>query len=256
MTLTENFNDSFKYPFSDLMKFCIFGVVVLISSIGSLNFGKAIINAIMVIIGFIALVITFGYGLSITRNAIANSDEIPMLDLKVHLIDGIRMLVLSIVYYIIPTIIIAIVAVASGLFGKVSDILANATQSGANLAVSIPNDVALSLVGPASITALVAAIVLIIFGLLYYIGVCRFAKSDDLVESLNILDSARDLKRVGIVKIIAWGILLVIIVCILSFIGSLITMIPYVGFFISAFLISTYTVFITFRSIGLVYADI
>ena len=256
MSLTEIFNDSFKYPFSDLVKFCIFGVVVLIASFRSLNFGNEIINAIMVIIGAIATVVTLGYGVSITRNAIANSDEIPMLDLKIHLIDGIKMLVISIVYYIIPVIITAIVAVVSGLSGKVTDILANATQNGTNLAVSIPNDVAVSLIGPASITAIVAAILMIIFGLLYYMGVCRFAKSDDLMESLNILESCRDLKRIGIIKVIGWGILLVVIVCVLLFVGSLITIIPYAGFFISAFLISTLINFVTYRSIGLVYSNI
>lgn len=256
MSLTEIFSDSLKYPFSDLAKFCIIGVLVLLSSLGSISVDNTVLAAILAIIGFIASIITFGYGVSITKYAIANSDEIPMLDLKTNLIDGIKMIVIGIVYYIIPVIVVAIVAFASGLMSQVTDILANATQNGANIAVSISDEAAVSLVTSASITVLIAVILFIIFALLYYIAVCRFAKSDDLVGSLNILESARDLKRVGIIKVIGWGILLVIIVFILSFVGALIAWIPYIGVFISAFLIGTCITFVTYRSIGLIYSDI
>ena len=42
MSLTEIFNDSLKYPFSDMTKFCIIGIVMVVSSLGSLEIGEEV----------------------------------------------------------------------------------------------------------------------------------------------------------------------------------------------------------------------
>lgn len=51
-------------------------------------------------------------------------------------------------------------------------------------------------------------------------------------------------------------ILLFVIVAILTFIETFISSIPSVGILISAFLISTYNLFIAYRSVGLLYSAI
>ena len=55
MSLTEIFNDSLKYPFSDMTKFCIIGIVMVVSSLGSLEIGNAIISSVLGIVAAVAL---------------------------------------------------------------------------------------------------------------------------------------------------------------------------------------------------------
>ena len=74
MSLTEIFTDSLKYPFSDMTKFCILGVIMAISSLGSLDLWNETLTLILGIIGFIASIIAGGYGVSIVKNAIIRSD--------------------------------------------------------------------------------------------------------------------------------------------------------------------------------------
>ena len=73
MSLTEIFNDALKYPFSDMTKFCILGVIMVISSLGSLELGNEIISSVLGLIGVIASLITLGYGVSVVKNAIIKS---------------------------------------------------------------------------------------------------------------------------------------------------------------------------------------
>ena len=224
MSLTEIFTDSLKYPFSDMTKFCILGVIMAISSLGSLDLGNETLTLILGIIGLIASIIAGGYGVSIVKNAIIRSDEIPDFDLQTNLIDGIKMIILAIVYYIIPFIITVIIAFASGFFNQ--------------------------------ITVIIGIILLVIFTLLLYMGVCRLAKYNSLSEGVDIPEAARDLKRIGIGKIIGWMVLLIVIISIITFISMILTSIPYIGFLISAFLVSTYNLFVAYRSVGLLYSYI
>lgn len=256
MSLTEIFTDSLKYPFSDMIKFCILGVIMTISSLGSLDLGNETLTLILGIIGFIASIIAGGYGVSIVKNAIIRSDEIPDFDLQTNLIDGIKMIILAIVYYIIPFIITVIIAFASGFFNQIMEVMAYASQYGPDFVNMVPEDVAMSLVSSAAITVIIGIVLFVIFTLLLYMGVCRLAKYNSLSEGVDIPEAARDLKRIGIGKIIGWMVLLIVIISIITFISMILTSIPYIGVLISAFLVSTYNLFIAYRSVGLLYSYI
>ena len=245
MSLTEIFNDSLKYPFSDMTKFCIIGIVMVVSSLGSLEIGNAIISSVLGIVVAVASIITSGYSVSVVKKAIVKSDEIPDLDLRENIIDGLKMIVMLIVYYIIPIIITLIVAFATGFFNQYS-----------NFVNMVSEDLIMSLVSSAAITIIIGIILLVIFSLLFYMGICRLAKYNSLSEGADIPEAARDLKRIGIGKVIGWMILLFVIIAILTFIETFISSIPSVGVLISAFLISTYNLFIAYRSVGLLYSCI
>lgn len=256
MSLTEIFNDALKYPFSDMTKFCILGVIMVISSLGSLELGNEIISSVLGLIGVIASLITLGYGVSVVKNAIIKSNEIPDFDLQTNIVDGLKMAVISIVYYIIPFVIAVIVAFASGFFNQIVEIATYVSQYGPNFVNVIPEDVMLSLVSSAAITIIIGIILFVIFTLLFYMGLCRFAKYNSLSEGADIPEAARDLARIGIGKVIGWMILLFVIIAVITFIEMFISSIPYVGILISAFLISTYNLFIVYRSVGLLYSHI
>lgn len=256
MSLTEIFNDSLKYPFSDMTKFCIIGIVMVVSSLGSLEIGNAIISSVLGIVAAVASIITSGYSVSVVKKAIVKSDEIPDLDLRENIIDGLKMIVMLIVYYIIPIIITLIVAFATGFFNQYIEVATYASQYGSNFVNMVSEDLMMSLVSSAAITIIVGIILLVIFSLLFYMGICRLAKYNSLSEGADIPEAARDLKRIGIGKVIGWMILLFVIIAILTFIETFISSIPSVGVLISAFLISTYNLFIAYRSVGLLYSAI
>lgn len=252
MSLTEIFNDSLKYPFSDMTKFCIIGIVMVVSSLGSLEIGNAIISSVLGIVAAVASIITSGYSVSVVKKALVKSDEIPDLDLRENIIDGLKMIVMLIVYYIIPIIITLIVAFATGFFNQYIEV----ATYGSNFVNMVSEDLMMSLVSSAAITIIIGIILLVIFSLLFYMGICRLAKYNSLSEGADIPEAARDLKRIGIGKVIGWMILLFVIVAILTFIETFISSIPSVGILISAFLISTYNLFIAYRSVGLLYSAI
>ena len=153
-------------------------------------------------------------------------------------------------------IITLIVAFATGFFNQYIEVATYASQYGSNFVNMVSEDLMMSLVSSAAITIIIGIILLVIFSLLFYMGICRLAKYNSLSEGADIPEAARDLKRIGIGKVIGWMILLFVIVAILTFIETFISSIPSVGILISAFLISTYNLFIAYRSVGLLYSAI
>ena len=145
---------------------------------------------------------------------------------------------------------------ACGANEDVIEVATYASQYGSNFVNMVSEDLMMSLVSSAAITIIIGIILLVIFSLLFYMGICRLAKYNSLSEGADIPEAARDLKRIGIGKVIGWMILLFVIVAILTFIETFISSIPSVGILISAFLISTYNLFIAYRSVGLLYSAI
>ena len=145
---------------------------------------------------------------------------------------------------------------ATDISNQIVEIATYVSQYGPNFVNVIPEDVMLSLVSSAAITIIIGIILFVIFTLLFYMGLCRFAKYNSLSEGADIPEAARDLARIGIGKVIGWMILLFVIIAVITFIEMFISSIPYVGILISAFLISTYNLFIVYRSVGLLYSAI
>ena len=56
-------------------------------------------------------------------------------------------------------------------------------------------------------------------------------------------------------KYVGWFILFVIILMVLSLISGLIDMIPYVGTFINALIVSSFIMLFTYRSLGNIYNE-
>ena len=121
MGLGDIISDSVQYPFSDIQKFLIVGVISLFSGLSSLfgNWGvdSFILITLAGIIGLIFTLMLSGYSISVTKYAINHSSQLPDLDFQNNLIDGIKALIVSIVYFIIPIIITLIFAIITGAMG-------------------------------------------------------------------------------------------------------------------------------------------
>ena len=80
MSLKEIFSDSIRYPFSDVSKFVIVGILALIAGMSGILTNYEINGAIMAIAGvvsFIAALVVSGYGVSVIKAGIDKSADVP-----------------------------------------------------------------------------------------------------------------------------------------------------------------------------------
>ena len=162
-----------------------------------------------------------GYGLDIVKFGIERRADGPGIDFGRQVSNAVKLLIVSIVYYVVPAVIIFIL----GLFLR------------------------------DWIMTIISLILVILFALANFMAKCRLAKSDSLGEALAIGEAIGDISRVGLGKLLATVILVVIIaviiVVLIGIIGSISDIVGDILFGI--FLV--YLVFFYNRAIGLLYSD-
>lgn len=237
MSLSEIISDAVSYPFTDIQKFLIVGVISIIAGLSDLfkgwGFDSLAILAVAGIIGIIFSVILSGYGVSVIRNAINNSREIPDFDFMTNLIDGIKAIIIGIVYFIIPVIITVVLAIVTGAIGAGLDHIM------AGLGVFV----------------ILAIIVFIIFGIFAVVALARFADTGELGAALSIGNVIEDAKRIGFGKIILVLIAVFIVAIVISVVLSILAIIPFIGILLVYLIAGGFAVLFYNRAIGLLYID-
>jgi hypothetical protein len=277
MEILDIIKDAFIFPTNNLEKLAIYivltfvvglliggGVILAVFSTMDASY-LAIIGAILFILGIILSLIISGYQLGIMKSGIDLNDEAPAFDWKNDLINGIKLLVVSIVYFIIPAIIVLIVGLITNVPGNVANLINEAAITPAN-ATAMANSTGISLDAVSqstmgafgtslAITALVAFVVFIIFAFIQTMGQARLANTGSLGEALNIPEAAKDLTRIGIGKVIAVVLLVIIIVAVINAIlGYIYGQVSQLS--ILSIIVTPYLAFFTERASGLLYSDI
>lgn len=278
MEIMEIIKEAFIFPSQNLEKLAIYivltfvlgllfagGVITGVLSTSDNNILLLIIGIILVILGIILSFIISGYQISILKSGIDHDELAPDFDWKNDLITGIKMLVVSIVYFIIPAIIVAIMALITNIPGQVMDIIQQAAVSPAN-ATAVANSSApvvsgiseaamAGLFGSIAITGIVALIVFIIFAFLQTMGESRLANTGSLGEALNIPEAFKDITRIGVGKVIAVILLILVVVAVISgILGYLSGQVSQLS--ILSIIVTPYLAFFTQRAVGLLYSDI
>ena len=276
MNISELFKNSFKYPTKDWGKVLILGLLIIglfilmiISGI-SLLFAQAIPIAIIFVIALIFAIIVgliySGYGLSVIRETIFNKnvaiddqeESLPEFKWSENIVDGLKVLVLNIVYMIIPVIITLVLAYALGVFSEFASInqsLNIYNQTGAYLPNSIATGYMVSNGYAVAIVNTVAAILSVVFSLFAFIAMAKLAESGKLGSIIKFREITDTISRIGWGDYIVWFILLYIIIVVISFIAALIIFIPIIGFIIYLLIIPPFLTLFQSRSIGLIYNE-
>lgn len=256
MEISDIIEDSFKYPISDFKKFLILGIPCLIIGLFTLLFAfesismaslantteEAILTSpifstfiisflLFIIVLIICSIIMSGIGISIIKETIKPSNMLPDIELKTNILDGIKSIIVSLIYIGVPSIIFFI------LFGIVGVAL------GENSGI------------PILLLMLLYLIAIIVIGLLLTVAICRLAETNSIGEALNISNIIEIGKKIGFIKIFATLLICNVLLGILSLIGSFISMIPLIGTIIVMYLLYSYTLFVTYRAYGLLYRD-
>lgn len=236
MEIAEIIQDSLVYPSRNLMTLIIYMVlsivmcVILLTTVvgtvasGTQNIGVSIaILSVGMVITMLIWFLIQGYSLDIIKISIERGDNYPNLDFMRQIVHGLKALIVDVVYLIIPIIISLI------LFTILSQWLA----------------------------IIISFVLLVIFGLAGTMGLCRLAKTEDMVYALNIQEAIEDVINIGLFKVL----LLVIVLFAISFIFGIILIFinnvvgATVGGVISG-IVSVYLLFFQQRAYGLLYSDI
>lgn len=274
MEIMEIIKEAIVFPSNDLAKLAIYIVlsviIAFLTTIGVvfLTIGVAsdavwmVIGIILLILGLIVGFIIMGYQISIIKTGIDHAEAAPEFVWKANLITGIKYFVVNIVYFIIPAIIVLIVAWATNLFGSAYEVLskmamASASPTNATVAASnvVPQSVTMGFLTSLMITGAIAFVLFVIFEIIQTMAESRLANTDDLKEALNIPEAFRDIGRIGFGKVIAVIILIVVVIAVINAIlNGLNDFIN--GISILSIVVTPYLTFFAARATGLLYSDI
>lgn len=276
MEIMDIIKEAFIFPSQNLEKLAIY--IVLTFILGILILGGVVTGVFGVtndtiyfiftaILAILALALTFiisGYQISLIKSGINMEDDAPSFDWLNDLVAGIKMLIVSIVYFIIPAIIVAIIALITNIPGQFMEIAKQAALSPANATavangsapiVTISDAAAASLATSIAITAIIGFVLFIIFAFLNTMGNARLANTGSLAEAVNVVEAFKDITRIGTGKVIAIILLSVIIVLVINAIlGYIYGQISQLT--ILSVIVTPYLMFFTQRVTGLLYSDI
>ncbi len=258
MEIFEILKNSIRYPFTDIKTFLIIGVLFFASFISNFP-GTFLKNEFMVIVGgIVSLIITIiviGYELDVLKFGIELKDELPSIDIKRNLKNGIKLFIVDIIYYFIPLVVITIALfIFTGIAAtKVTNLefVGNVTPVDLLNTILTP-DFAASII----IVAIVLIIMCIMFSLLALMGQSRLAKTGSIDDAIRFGKSYRDLKEIGVGKTLALIILLYILILVIFLIMAVISLIPVIGIIIAFIVGDTFIAFVQYRAFGLLYSEI
>ena len=237
MGLKEIFSDALRYPFSDVAKFVVLGILALIAGISSILTNYTVEGSVMAISGvvsFIASLIVSGYCISVIRFGVERSEDVPSISFLDNLIDGIKFIIINIAYFIIPVVIVIVLAVLSTMGYIISEV---------------------AVFGLAITVIAVGIILFILFGIMGEVAVARFASTGEFSDAFALRSVFGDIRRIGILKIFGFIIIQFAIILAIGVVLVGIGMIPYVGLVISSFVGGAYLALFSNRSLGLLYGD-
>lgn len=276
MNLTQSIKEAFVFPSENLKQLAIYicfsivvsivGIGSLFSMIGSVYSGAiGVVGIILLIIGIIAGLIPLGYQISLVKSGIDGDEYAPEFSLKENLIVGIKDLIVKIVYFIIPALITAVIGILSGVPQNLTKVVTSSVESSTTSSLStnmttvssttVPPQLAGQLMGSLSLTVIIGLVVFIIFDILAMIADARLANTDSLGSALNIVETFKDIGKIGYGNVIATVVLVCLIILIIqAVLTGLSVVIPFIG--ILSIIVTPYLLFFAKRVIGVLYSEI
>lgn len=215
--------------------------------LGSIGF-NGIILTIVSIISLITNVLILGYIFSIIQKTIKKIDIIPSIEISENIINGIRVFIITIIYFLMPLLISLVLAVSTGTLNKFIDVINS--NAGA-----ISNELTLNLLVSFYSIMIVATILFIIFTLIETIAIARFADKGNMRAAFEFGEIFNTISNIGWGNYIIWFVSLFIILITISFIAGLIDLIPILGIIITSLIFIPYLSIFSARSIGLIYNE-
>jgi hypothetical protein len=229
MNITGNISDSLQYPTKDWVKIVILGIILIIP-----------------IVNFIGL----GYYLRIIKTSLAGLDELPNFERIGELfVDGIKLLMVCIIYAIVPLIFYALSVSFAG----------SATVSSSTTTSSVFSSYLPGLTGISVVFFIIAAIFAIIISIFAYMGIANMAYHDsEIGAALRYREILDRITAIGWGNYMRWWIILTLIITVAGFFIDIIGGI--LLFFVLGFLVFllgySYLLIFQARSVALTFISL
>lgn len=262
MDILKIIEDAIYYPVNDLRGWgLIAAIFFVIGVLQELSYYYPDFALLFLILGFIVSIFLLGVNLTIIKETIDGGYQIPMIYPVKNFIDGVKNLIVNAVYYIIPSIIIFVIAILSGLFSNFEKFvlslnttnLSNATAT--QILSTVPSGLTQSLFTSIAIVAIFTIILFILFALFLVIAQARLADTGDIVDAINIKAVFDKISRIGWANYILFIILLLLLIFFIGIVSGFVSMIPYIGRIIASVLLGSYSLIVSSRAVGLMYRE-
>ena len=276
MNITEIIKDAFLFPSKNTGRFAIYLLLsVLMVGFalgGALTYAFGIIDAENYLTGGIYLIISmligfiiYGYHIKVIKSGIELDSDVPVFELYENFMTGFDNFIVSLVYFLIPALIVILISLDTNLFGNAAAVVREiilqifnvyVMNSSINSAVNAISPALISFLASLAITIAAALILFVIFSILQLMAEARLANTGSLREALNIFEAAKDIKRIGVGKVILLLLSVAVIIAVIEII--LIIALTFYPFLLSVIYIimTPYMILVSQRAIGLLYSDI
>lgn len=211
MDIGDVVSDALKYPLSDWTKILILGIISVIAGIASISRIIMPYNAlisVLGIIGFIVGLLAYGYIFRIIKSSLAGVSELPSFDdLVTMFIDGIKVVIVGLIYAI-PAIILILIFAASLVFSLISN----------------PSSIPVGMIIGAGIGITLAMLYMLIITPIIAMAMANMAYNDsEFGAAFRFSEILDKIGNIGWGNLIIWYIVTGIIYIILAGIGGIIT---------------------------------
>lgn len=222
-------SDAMKYPSKDFKKVIILGLLMLISFL--------IIPAFMVT----------GYIFRVIKWSIAGVEDLPEFDEWGKMfIDGLKIFVVEVVYFLVPVLIMFL-----GIWASIGSFVSLSASESTLAPVAVYS--AFSVMGGLIILGVVVAL---IFGVFFIIGVANMAYyNGELGAAFRFREMIDIIKAIGWVDFIIWYVMMLLVAMAMGFIVTFIGLVPILGWFLIILVLYPYLYLLYARAVGLLFVS-
>jgi hypothetical protein len=272
MEISEIIKNSIVFPSKNIETLSIYAILLLLSSaftfegvvtiiFGIVDIWNIVIGAIYILIAFIIGIITRRISIQCIKTGVEMEDYFPDFKWWETWSTGISKIIISIFYFIVPALLTVLVALITNVFGSLFDIvqaillqppyiiMEDATVMDAIHMSSFPLFLSLAL------TFSVGAMIFLIFSFFQAMSEARLANTGSLKKALNLYSAAKDIKRIGIGKLVLLSLaIFLVVLCIESVLALIFDHLAVLS--ILNIIIVPYITLFSYRALGLLYSDI
>lgn len=274
MNLTEIIKNSIVFPSRNLETLSVYAILSLLSAgfifegvitciFGIFDLLNLVVGAAYIIIGVIIGFITRRISIQCVKSGIDLEEKMPDFNWWQSFGTGFAKVIITIYYFLIPALIVVLIGLVTDVFGSVVYLVQKITSQIPFIITSGSTDTATNALFQASfpllisleITISLGLIIFLIFSFFQVMGEARLAHTGSLKKALNIYGAAKDIRRIGVIKVIVLSVLIFVIVSIIGGITALIFN-QFLVLSILNIVIAPYITLFGQRALGLLYSDI
>ena len=233
MDITEIIKRAFIFPSKNLEILSIYAILSVLAGAfavqGVITFIFGIVDIVNFVIGatYIAISIIIGIitrriSVQCVKSGIELQEKIPDFKWWGNWGLGLKKIVITIFYFIVPALIVEFIALITNVFGNIINIgqaitlniypvlMGNATVADAITQASIPLFLSLAF------TLAAGLLIFLVFTFFQVIAEARLAHTGSLKDALNFFSAAKDIKMIGIGKVIVLSLAVLVIVSVIE----------------------------------------